>query len=121
MEFSQDEVRRGLADAKVAQAEAMPRWREAMTRVFDPAARHSTEAKRQVLGLPDRRAFLRVGGMTIAMSAPPRGLARVAFGVRWLAGRLSSLGDLEASEWREVFHLEAQLAVPTAPPSTAAA
>jgi len=43
--------------------------------------------------------------MTIAMSAPPRGLARVAFGVRWLAGRLSSLGDLEASEWREVFHL----------------
>ena len=33
--------------------------------------------------------------MTIAMSAPPRGLARVAFGVRWLAGRLSSLGDLE--------------------------
>ncbi len=43
--------------------------------------------------------------MTIAMSAPPRGLARVAFGVRWLAGRLSSLGDLEAAEWREVFHL----------------
>lgn len=69
MEFSQDKVRRGLADAKVAQAEAMPRWREAMTRVFDPSARHSTETKRQVLGLPDRRAFLRVGGMTIAMSA----------------------------------------------------
>jgi hypothetical protein len=43
--------------------------------------------------------------MTIAMSAPPRGLARVAFGVRWLAGRLSSLGDLDASEWRDVFHL----------------
>lgn len=43
--------------------------------------------------------------MTIAMSAPTRGLARVAFGVRWLAGRLNSLGDLDASEWREVFHL----------------
>jgi len=43
--------------------------------------------------------------MTIAMSAPPRGLARVAFGVRWLAGRLSSVGDLDVTEWREVFHL----------------
>jgi hypothetical protein len=43
--------------------------------------------------------------MTIAMSAPTRGLARVAFGVRWLAGRLNSLGDLAATEWREVFHL----------------
>jgi hypothetical protein len=45
--------------------------------------------------------------MTIAMSAPTRGLARVAFGVRWLAGRLNSLGDLDASEWRDVFHLAA--------------
>ena len=43
--------------------------------------------------------------MTIAMSAPTRGLARVAFGVRWLAGRLNSLGDLDASAWRDVFHL----------------
>ena len=43
--------------------------------------------------------------MTIAMSAPTRGLARVAFGVRWLAGRLNALGDLDASEWRDVFHL----------------
>lgn len=43
--------------------------------------------------------------MTIAMSAPIRGLARVAFGVRWLAGRLTSLGDLDASAWRDVFNL----------------
>jgi hypothetical protein len=69
MEFSHDEVRRGLADVKAAQAEALPRWREGLARVFDPSGRHSTEAKRQVLGLPDRRAFLRVGGVTIAMSA----------------------------------------------------
>jgi hypothetical protein len=69
MEFSQDEVRRGLADAKVAQAEALPRWRSAMTRVFDPSARHSERTKQQVLGLPDRRAFLRIGGVTIAMGA----------------------------------------------------
>jgi hypothetical protein len=43
--------------------------------------------------------------MAIAMSAPTRGLARLAFGVRWLAGRLQALGDLDAAEWREVFHL----------------
>jgi hypothetical protein len=69
MEFSQDEVRRGLADVRRAQDDALPRWREALTRVFDPSARHSEAAKRQVLGLPDRRSFLRVGGMTVAMSA----------------------------------------------------
>jgi hypothetical protein len=69
MEFSHDHLRRGLADARRAQAEAMPRWREAVARVFDPKAGHSSRAKREVLGLPDRRAFLRVGGLTVAMSA----------------------------------------------------
>lgn len=43
--------------------------------------------------------------LAIAMSAPARGLKRVAFGVRWLAGRLNALGSLDASDWREVFHL----------------
>jgi hypothetical protein len=69
MEFSHDEVRRGLAETRRAQAEAMPAWRNAVARVFDPGARHSDAAKRQVLGLPDRRAFLRVGGITVAVSA----------------------------------------------------
>jgi hypothetical protein len=69
MEFSRDQVRRELADTTRAQAEALPRWRAALSRVFDPSAAHSTGAKREVLGLPDRRAFLRVGGVAIAMSA----------------------------------------------------
>jgi len=69
MEFSRDQMRRELADTDRAQAEAMPRWRAALHRVFDPSAEHSTEAKHQVLGLPDRRAFLRVGGVAVAMSA----------------------------------------------------
>lgn len=69
MEFSHDELRRGLAEARREQTHAMPRWREAVVRVFDPSARHSTASKHQVLGLPDRRAFLRVGGLTVAMSA----------------------------------------------------
>jgi hypothetical protein len=69
MELSRDQLRRELADTTRAQADALPRWRAALERVFDPAAAHSTAAKRQVLGLPDRRAFLRVGGVAIAMSA----------------------------------------------------
>jgi hypothetical protein len=69
MEFSRDEIRRGLADAQQAQAQAMPRWRDALSRVFDPSANHATATKHQVLGLPDRRAFLKVGGMTVAMGA----------------------------------------------------
>jgi hypothetical protein len=69
MEFSRDDVRRKLAETRRAQTEAMPRWREAVARVFDPKASYSTGAKQAVLGLPDRRAFLRVGGLTVAMSA----------------------------------------------------
>ena len=69
MEFSRDDVRRKLAETRRAQTEAMPRWREAVARVFDPKASCSTGAKQAVLGLPDRRAFLRVGGLTVAMSA----------------------------------------------------
>lgn len=69
MEISHDQLRRELTAARRAQREAMPRWRDALARVFDPASRHTSATKREVLGLPDRRAFLRVGGLTIAMSA----------------------------------------------------
>lgn len=78
MEFSRDEIRRGLAEAQQAQAEAMPRWRSALSRVFDPSAGHSPTTKQQVLGLPDRRAFLRVGGMTVAMGAVVAACAKKA-------------------------------------------
>lgn len=69
MEFSHDEARRALADVERAHRSAGARWREALLRVFDPDARHSARAKAEVLGLPDRRAFLRLGGATVAMSA----------------------------------------------------
>jgi hypothetical protein len=45
--------------------------------------------------------------LAIALASPPRGLARVTFGVRWLAGRLHTMGDLTATDWREVFHFAA--------------
>ncbi len=45
--------------------------------------------------------------LSIALDAPPRGLARVTLGVRWLAGRLNTVSDLTAADWSEVFHLAA--------------
>ncbi len=69
MEFSHDEVRRGLADAKAAQAEALPagarRCRGSSTR--RPATRPTPSGRCWVC--PTATAFLRVGGVTIAMSA----------------------------------------------------
>src|SRR5207344_477066 len=45
--------------------------------------------------------------LSIALDSPPRGLARVTLGVRWLAGRLHTVSDLTAADWSEVFHLAA--------------
>lgn len=69
MEFSHDEVRRQLAETERAHRRALPAWRNALRRVFDPDAPMSGAAKAQVLGVPDRRTFLRIGGATVAMSA----------------------------------------------------
>jgi rubrerythrin len=69
MEFSHDEVRRQLVDVERAHRAAVPTWRDALRRVFDPERSMSDEAKAQMLGLPDRRGFLRIGGATVAMSA----------------------------------------------------
>jgi hypothetical protein len=69
MDFSRDEVRRQLRESAREHEGAMPRWREALARTFEPGSTTSTRAKRQVLGLPDRRRFLTAGGLTLATSA----------------------------------------------------
>jgi rubrerythrin len=69
MEFSRDEVRRQLAEAEREHADVLPRWREALSRVFDPDADTSPGVKAALVGLPDRRGFLRLGGATVAFSA----------------------------------------------------
>jgi hypothetical protein len=69
MDFSRDEVRRQLQASAREHDEALPQWREALARTFDPASVTSDRAKRQLLGLPDRRRFLTVGGLTLATSA----------------------------------------------------
>jgi hypothetical protein len=69
MEFSHDEVRRQLASSHRAQRHALPTWREALKRTFDADQATTEQEKARLLGLADRRGFLRIGGVAIAMSA----------------------------------------------------
>ncbi len=69
MDFSRDEVRRQLRASASEHEASLPQWRDALHRVFDPDGDASPAAKRQLLGLPDRRRFLQVGGLTVAVSA----------------------------------------------------
>jgi hypothetical protein len=66
--LGRDEIRRQLRETTVAHTEAMPRWRDALQRTFDPSSKLSGDAKAQMLGLPDRRGFLKIGGATVALS-----------------------------------------------------
>lgn len=67
-EFNTDEVRRQLRDSRPEHASSLRLWRDALARTFDPASGHDEATKAQVLGLPARRQFLKVGGLTVAMS-----------------------------------------------------
>lgn len=69
MDISTDEVRRQLRESQAEHQASLRPFRELLLRTFDRDARVSQAAKREVLGLPGRRQFLRVGGMTVAMSA----------------------------------------------------
>lgn len=69
MEFSRDRVRRALAESQEEHETSLPRWRESLARAFDPDSRATEAEKSRLLGIPDRRTFFRVGGVTLAMSA----------------------------------------------------
>jgi hypothetical protein len=69
MEFPRDEVRRQLREAQRDHDAALPSWRDALRRVFDPDGTVTPATKRALLGVPDRRRFLTIGGMTVAASA----------------------------------------------------
>ena len=68
-DISHDEIRRQLADSHDEHQAVLPQWRRALDRVFDPSTGASGSEKQAVLGLPDRRSFFRIGGMTIAATA----------------------------------------------------
>ncbi len=72
MDVNRDELRRQLAESRRDQAEAMPRFREALKKLFDPDRAPEPgddQAKAALLGLPSRRTFLTVGGAAVAGSA----------------------------------------------------
>lgn len=66
MDFHRDELRRQLKAVEAEHRAAMRPWREALMRVFAGAEEASAATKARLTGAPDRRSFLRVGGLTVA-------------------------------------------------------
>jgi len=69
MNINRDEVRRQLSASKQDHAEAVPRFREALKRVFDHDSDAASSAKGALVGVPSRRSFLTVGSATVLGSA----------------------------------------------------
>lgn len=66
MDFSNDEFRRQLREVEAANKAVMPRWREVLDKVFNGGVDMSTAEKAELLGVPGRRQFFKIGGATIA-------------------------------------------------------
>ncbi len=68
MDLDRDELRRQLRDADREQRASLVTWKDALHRIF---ADHDlpTAAKAELLGVPGRRQFLRIGGATILGAA----------------------------------------------------
>lgn len=69
MDINSDELRRQLREVHAAQKAADKPWREALKRMFDPHSGVSEAEKAAVLGVPGRRQFLRLGGVTVVGAA----------------------------------------------------
>jgi hypothetical protein len=69
MDYARDELRREARASHVEHRAAMSGWRRALAHVFDPDGPASDADKAAFLAVPNRRQFLRIGGMTIAGSA----------------------------------------------------
>ena len=69
MNHSRDEVRRQLRISRVEHDAAMAPWREALLRIFGTEGELPASAKAQLLGVPSRRGFLKIGGATVLGAA----------------------------------------------------
>lgn len=69
MNHSRDEVRRQLRAARIEHDAAMAPWREALLRIFGSDRELPASAKAQLLGVPSRRGFLKIGGATVLGAA----------------------------------------------------
>lgn len=63
---SADDIRGALRAAGEHHAAALPRWRTLLERVLGGDEQLTTDQKAELLGLPGRRQFLRVGGAAVA-------------------------------------------------------
>lgn len=64
-----DEIRRQVRETEVAHRSALATFRDALDRAFDPASGTDAATKAALVGLPDRRGFLKIGGLAVAASA----------------------------------------------------
>ncbi len=69
MDINKDEMRRHLRDTQAAHDAAVPGFAAALDMAFDPDAQVPAADKAGLLGLPDRRGFLKVGGLSVALGA----------------------------------------------------
>lgn len=65
MDISRDELHRALRDLDAEHRAAMPRWREALARLFDDPGTPSSAKAQALLGGFGRRRFLKVGGTAV--------------------------------------------------------
>jgi rubrerythrin len=68
MDFNRDEVRRQLRDTTRHHDESLPGFAEALKRLFDPDTRMPDGVRAGALGVPSRRAFLTIGGISVVGS-----------------------------------------------------
>jgi hypothetical protein len=68
-EINGDEIRRELRAVDADQRSVARSWRAALREIFDPDRDVSTAEKARILGVPARRQFLRLGGVTVAGAA----------------------------------------------------
>lgn len=69
MDINSTEVRRELRAADAEQKLALPRWRSALSRIFEPGSGVSAAEKANLLGVPNRRQALKLGGATFVGAA----------------------------------------------------
>lgn len=68
-DLHRDELRRELRAVEAANREAVPAWRSLLHRVFSGDTSATSEVKAELLGVPTRRGFFRIGGTAIAGAA----------------------------------------------------
>lgn len=69
MDFPKDEVRRRLHESQREHEVAQASFAHALDEAFDPDSGTDEAGKARLVGLPDRRGFLRLGGLSVAASA----------------------------------------------------